>query len=49
LEGGLTTLRNGQAKCTFSLIVVGTLPFTAIYSGDSNHSGSSGGLTQTIR
>jgi hypothetical protein len=45
LENG--TLRNGQAKCTANL-VVGTFPITAIYSGDSSHSGSSGVLTQTV-
>jgi len=47
-DAGSAPLNNGQAKCAANL-VVGTHKITAIYSGNSNYSGSSGMLTQTVR
>jgi len=48
---GTTTVTSGNpglATCTTSTLVSGTDTITAAYSGDSNHSGSTGTLSQTV-
>ncbi|MFZ1918219.1 MAG: Ig-like domain-containing protein, partial [Terriglobales bacterium] len=48
---GTTTVTSGNpgtATCTTSTLGSGTDTITAIYSGDSNHSGSTGTLSQTV-
>ena len=42
------TLSGGIATCTYSTLPVGSDIVTATYSGDSNFSGSSGSVSQTI-
>ncbi len=43
-----TTVSNGAATCTLSNLPVSTDTVTGTYSGDSNHTGSSGSTIQTI-
>ncbi|MGB0117729.1 MAG: Ig-like domain repeat protein, partial [Terriglobales bacterium] len=44
----VTTGNPGTATCTTSSLAVGTDTITATYSGDSNHSGSTGTLNQAV-
>jgi hypothetical protein len=43
-----TTVSNGTATCTLSTLPVSSDTITGAYSGDSNHTGSSGSTIQTI-
>jgi len=45
---GATAVTSGVATCTTSSLPVGSDAITAAYSGDTSHTGSSGGLTQTV-
>ncbi len=43
------TLSSGVATCATSALSVGNHAITAVYSGDSNYSASTGNLTQTVK
>jgi large repetitive protein len=48
---GMTTVTSGNsgaATCTTSVLAAGSDTVTAIYSGDSNHSGSTGSFSETV-
>jgi hypothetical protein len=45
---GVTLSSGGTAQCSTSALAVGTTAIVAIYSGDTNYSGSSGTLSEVV-